>query len=152
MDVTLNAKLVFSLSVDCAPALEVGKNDEGCLFVIPITGGTFSGDGMGEGIRGKILPGGADWNTRYGVHAPEQVDASRVFAKYLIQTDDGVLIHVENEGFKSWKPGEQTKIVTNPRFQVQAGKYGWLNYGVYVGSLQGREDKSGVEINIYRME
>lgn len=151
MKTILNADLIFSLSVDCAPAIEVGKSEKGCLFVIPIIGGTFQGDGLGEGIKGTVVPGGADWNTRFGENAPQEVSASHVKAEYLIKTDDGVFIRVQNEGFKSWKDGEQTEIVTSPKFQVEKGKYDYLNYGVYVGSLKGRDDKSGVEIQIFRL-
>lgn len=149
---TLPARHVFSLSVDCAPALEIGKLDAGVLYIIPITGGRFAGDGMGEGIRGEILPGGADCNTRFGPHAPAKVEASHIMADYTIRTDDGVLIRVHNEGWKSWRPGQQTNIVTTPRFQVTGGKYEWLNYGVYVGTLVPREDQTGVELAIYRMD
>lgn len=154
MDVQLGAKLIFKLSVDCDPGKEVGMLDGGFLTAIPITGGTFEGDGLnGEGIRGKVLCGGADWNTRFGPNPPEETEASHVFAKYLIQTDDGVLIHIENGGYKSWKPGAQTKIITTPHFQVQKdSKYAWLNYGVYVGTLESREDHTGVEIQIFRMD
>ncbi len=148
---SLEATLIFHLSVDCAPAIEAGRNYEGCLFVIPLTGGSFSGVGMGEGIRGRVVPGGADWNTRYGPRAPEEVEASFISAEYLIETDGGVPIRVRNEGRKSWRPGEGTTIVTQPRFQVCKGKYEWLNYGVYVGTLVPRPDKTGVELDIYRM-
>lgn len=152
MDVALHAKLVFTLSVDCAPAMEIGRTNTGHLFAIPITGGRFSGDGLGAGIRGIVLPGGADYNTRLGEDTPAVVDASHICANYIIQTDDGVAITVRNEGWKDWTPGCATTIVTTPRFQTDKGIYGWLNYGVYVGTLSPRQDKSGVELQVYRME
>lgn len=151
MDVKLDSKLIFKLSVDCDPAMEIGKTDKGYFKVIPITGGTFEGDGLGDGIKGEVISGGADWNSKLGGDVVNNPRSSHVFAKYVIKTDDGTYIAIENEGFKGLKEGESTNIVTNPRFQVEAGKYEWLNYGVYVGSLAPREDKTGVEISIYKM-
>lgn len=139
----LNAELVFELTVEVGEVLEVGKIHEGFLRVIPITGGTFSG----PNIKGKVIPGGADWNTR----VDDKV--SHVFAKYCIQTDDGEFITVENEGFNDLtKP--QPFIRTTPRFQVREdSKYDWLNSGVFVGSLKTSTSvKSGVDIKIYKMK
>ena len=147
--IRLEAIQIMSLSVDCAPAIEVGGNTGESLYVIPITGGIFYGDGMGEGLNGVILPGGADWNTRFGV---DEVTHSRVRAEYLIQTNEGTVIRVLNEGQKSWALGQSTQIVTSPRFQVAAGTYDWLNFGVHVATLAPREDKSGVEISVFRLE
>lgn len=151
MNVKLDAKLIFKLSVDCDPAMEIGKTDKGYFKAIPITGGTFEGDALGDGIRGEVVSGGADWNSKLGRDVINNPRASHIFAKYLIKTDDGTYIAVENEGFKGLEEGEVTKIATNPRFQVAEGKYEWLNYGVYVGSLEPRKDKTGVEISIYKM-
>lgn len=145
----INAFHIMSLSVDCATEISVGGHLGESLFVIPIRGGVFFGDGMGEGLNGIVLPGGADWNTRFGI---DEITHSRVRAEYLIQTDDGVVIRVLNEGQKSWDAGRITQMVTSPRFEVAAGKYDWLNFGVYAGTLIPREDKSGVEISIFRLE
>lgn len=149
MKTELKATQIMTLSVHCGPAITVGGSAGESLYVIPITGGVFYGDGMGEGLNGVVLPGGADWNTRFGVN---EVTHSRVRAEYLIRTEDGVTIRVLNEGYKSWAPGESTKIVTSPRFQAAVGKYNWLNFGVYVATLAPRDDKSGVEISVFRLE
>lgn len=152
MKVQLNANLIFELSVDCSPPYELGKTNIGAMYVIPIMGGSFQGDGMGESIKGEILPLGADWNSRYGIDPINATEFSHVRAEYLLKTDDGIIIRVFNEGYKSWQPNTATEIVTVPRFQVGKGKYDWLNYGVYVGSLKARPNKSGVEIKIYRLD
>lgn len=133
----LEAEEIFRLHVICEKPLEVGKNPEGILRVIPIIGGTFNGK-----INGKVVPGGADWNT-------EREQGAHVFAKYLLQTEEGDYIAVENEGF--W--GENmTEICTVPKFTVKdEKKFGWLNTGVYVGSLKGGDNEGEIEIIIYRM-
>jgi hypothetical protein len=138
----LNAKLVMELSVDIGEIQVVGKTSKGYLRVIPITGGTFSGD-----ICGEIIPGGADWNTRLNN------GLTHVFAKYTMKTDDGVYISVENEGYL--EDGlSKSLIKTVPKFQVEEdGKYGWLEHGVFVASLNGKNsDIPGVCIKVYKLQ
>lgn len=136
----LKAELVIELCVQCTADLEVGNGLDGVLRVIPIVSGSFRGK-----LSGKVVSGGADWNTA------KSEQFSHVFAKYLLQTDDGEYIAVENEGILD-NFHTETVIKTVPKFTVnQAGRYGWLNYGVYVGSLEGGSEPGHVEIKIYRM-
>ena len=53
---------------------------------MPITGGEFSG----PDIRGKVLPGGADWQLI------RDDGVSELEARYTLSTDDGATIHVRN--------------------------------------------------------
>ncbi|MEA4932221.1 MAG: DUF3237 family protein, partial [Lawsonibacter sp.] len=101
--------------------------------------------------NGLILPGGADWNTVIGNGAEDLTGIRHVFAKYVIQTDTGVCIAVENEGWKSMSPDHTATIETVPKFQTAAPEYDWLNWGVYVGSLTPRPDKRGVMLRFYRL-
>ncbi|MDL2229438.1 DUF3237 domain-containing protein [Treponema sp. OttesenSCG-928-L16] len=148
--VQLRAEELMSLRVNCPEEarLWVGQNDFGLLRAICITGGTFKG----ERLRGTVVPGGADWNTGFGGDSPENFTSVDVFAKYLLKTDDGVYIAIENQG-KRDKTKEQPYIITTPRFFAPRGKYEWLNYGAYTGSLNGsiRDGVNGVDITIYRM-
>ncbi len=111
------------------------------LQVIPIVGGTFNG----LGIEGKVLPGGADWNTQF------DDGSGHVWAKYVLETCDGECIVVENEGFI--EPDSHRMIKTTPKFTAdQNGKYAYLNNGVYVGSLEpSSKDESAVEITFYQV-
>lgn len=136
----LNAELILELKVQCTTDLEVGKGLEGNLRVIPIIGGTFKGQ-----ISGKVVSGGADWNTALSERY------SHVFAKYLLYTEDGEYIAIENEGVID-NFNQDTTIKTVPKFTTkQNGAYGWLNVGVYVGSLEGGSEPGCVLIKIYRM-
>ena len=98
------------------------------------------------------MPGGADWNLGVGGDTEETVTSRTVFAKYLLQTDDGVYIAVENLGYKRIE-GENPVIQTTPSFHAPRGPYEWLNYGVYVASLSGStvDGVRGVDIRVYRM-
>ena len=135
----LEAEIIMKLHVKCGRDMEVGDDGKGFLRVIPIQGGSF--DGM---IKGEIIPGGADWNTSY------QNGGAHVYAKYLLRTDDGIYISVENEGMI--KAGEETQIKTTPCFQVRHdSRYSWLNSGIYAGSLTGGVNEGEVEITFYKM-
>lgn len=139
----LEAELVLELTVKIAPMQEVGEMGQGNLRIIPITGGTV----FGPYIKGTVLPGGADWNT--------VIDDTRnhVFAKYAFQTDDGVYIAIENEGYTD-KARPNAVIRTVPRFEVSRdSRYAWLLSGVFVGGLQkSTVVDSAMEIKIYKMK
>lgn len=145
----LDAELIMELTVDCPERIEVGANDFGYLRAIMINGGSFEG----EKLRGRVVPGGADWNMGYGGDNVDTVKSARVFAKYLLQTDDDVYIAIENSGYRNRMAKDQPMIITTPSFHAPKGKYEWLNHGVYVGSLQGRvkDGIQGVDIKIYKM-
>ncbi len=135
----LEAKEILHLHVICEKEMEVKEDGRGYLRVIPIVGGTF--DGI---INGTIVPGGADWNTTYGE------GVAHVFAKYLLKTEDGVYIAIENEGKIDFS--KEVRIRTVPRFQVSNDSpYAWLNNGVYVGELNFGEKPGQIEIIIYQL-
>lgn len=139
-EISLMAEEVLKIHAKCTPGLEVGRSRDGFLCVIPIVGGSFEGK-----ISGRVISGGADWNTRKdrGAH---------VFAKYLLQAEDGEYIAIENAGVIS-DDADDVKIKTIPSFTArEEGPYAWLNYGVYVGSLGGGDEEGTVEITIYKMK
>ena len=137
----LEAKELFRLKVFIAPPIEVGRVNGGVLQVIPIIGGTF----QGQDIAGKVLPGGADWNTTF------DDGTSHVEARYVLETNDGEYIVVENEGFIAMDSA--SRIKTSPSFIAdQNGKYHSLNHGSYVGELEASSaDENSVDITFYRM-
>ncbi|KAJ5691846.1 hypothetical protein N7462_001269 [Penicillium macrosclerotiorum] len=150
----------FTLEVDLSPALDFGDTHCGHRRFIPITGGTA----QGPKLQATILPGGGDWN------ALRQDGMGHVFAKYTIQTNDGVFISVTNEGWirkfeksSSSTPGESTVDVTemkqsewyartNPRFEVEDGPHGWLNRTLFVGDLHRPTMPNHVTIDVYAVE
>lgn len=151
MKVQLDAELIMELRADCPEEdrLVVGSNDWGYLKVIQIKGGYF----QGEKLKGRVISGGADWNLGMGSDHEETIRSRRVFAKYLLQTHDGVYIAIENLGNKYADNEKNTVIQTTPSFFAPKGKYEWLNYGVYVASLCGstKDGVRGVDIKIYKM-
>lgn len=139
--VQLAADVVMHLRVQITPPLVVGPTGQGRLQVIPIVGGKV----WGPVLNGTVVSGGADWNTF-------RADGlSHVFAKYLLMSDDGEYIAIENDGVMD--PNREAVIKTRPTFAVDSnGRYRELNHGVYVGELivtPGAQDS--VDITIYRL-
>lgn len=133
----------FEEQVTLAEAIPFGETPIGKRNIVPITGGTF----RGPQLRGKILPGGWDWQL---VHPSGCFD---LHADYMIQTDDGVLIHVVNEGrICPASNGAHETLLTTPVFEAPKGKYDWLNGGAYVGTVDGMsiDGKPGVRIRIFK--
>jgi hypothetical protein len=120
-------KFVYEEQVALASSMPVGETPMGKRNIVPITGGTFSG----PGLKGKILPGGWDW---------QLTNASGCFnlhADYMIQTDDGAIIHVVNAGLVCPNSaGTRDAMLTTPVFEAPKGKYDWLNGGAYIGTLE----------------
>ncbi|MDA3847557.1 MAG: DUF3237 domain-containing protein, partial [Vallitaleaceae bacterium] len=115
---TLDAELIMTLHVQCENPMEVKNDGSGYLRVIPIIGGSFEGK-----VDGIIVPGGADWNTT------RDNGVGYAFAKYLLKTNDGEYIAIENVGHIGMN--EDDRIKTSPTFQADhTGQYAWLNSGV----------------------
>ena len=126
------AKPVFQLLVTCSLPTPMGQRDGGTAVMIPITGGTVSG----EKLAGEVVPGGADW-------ALIKDDGTIcIRAHYAIKTRDGTLIEVFNEGINQIDRGSPTasaNMLTTPRFIAPDGEHAWLNSGVFVGTLLGEQ-------------
>ncbi|KAF9701704.1 hypothetical protein EKO04_000889 [Ascochyta lentis] len=150
----------FTLHVDLDHPQNFGKTAAGDRRFIPITGGRFEG----PKIKGKILPGGGDWNAV----RPDSV--VHVLAKYTIQTDDGVLINVHNEGYgrasqqtmegvfgddpakaSQAEGGEKWYTKVFSRFEVADGKYTWLNNTCFVGDLLPPTVPNHVKVEVYEI-
>ena len=130
----------MTLRVEVGESKRVGHVPEGELVIIPITGGTF----LGEHIRGTVCPGGADWNVTVSQ------ELCHVLARYWIQTDDGAVIAIENEGWLDLQHPQAT-LRTTPRFCCdQSGPYAYLMRGLYAGELRGLGD-NGVEIVVWKL-
>ena len=133
--------------------LVVGPSSHGLRRVVPITGGTFEG----PNIRGRVVPGGADWQ----FVRPDGVLA--VEARYTLQTADSVLIMVTNRGVRRGPPEVMARLGrgepvdpseyyfrTTAEFEAPlASKYAWLNESVFVGVAERQRDAA--IIRFYRV-
>jgi|SRR6185437_61994 len=139
----------FALSVTVAPALELGGTHLGRRRVIAITGGTVAG----PRLNGRVLPGGADWQTM----RPDGV--AELEARYTLQADDGALIGVVNRGFRHGPDAVIRKLIAGeavdpgayyfrcaPAFETAAPAHQWLTRTVFVGSGARHPDRVEIEI------
>lgn len=131
-------EFVFGAECQLADPIQFGETFEGPRRMIAILNGTFEG----PDIRGTIIStAAADWQyTRAdGVTQAE--------ATYAIKTDDDVIIQVENYGLRFGPEAVMKRLAegedvdpgeyyfrTNPRFKAPAGKYDWLNKGIFIGA------------------
>lgn len=125
---TPELEFVMQLNVTLGEAYTVGETQSGKRHVIPITGGTFAG----PLIKGTIINGGADYQL-----ISSDGTRTTLEAIYSIMTDDGVYIHVRNQGIvysgKDASGNDSFYFKAAPKFEApQDSKYFWLNNAIYV--------------------
>ena len=132
----------YDAVVTLAPATPVGDTPKGKRNRIPITGGTF----QGPRIKGKVLAGGMDWQL---IRADGFLE---VYAEYMMQADDGALIHVVNSGLISMRPGTPY-VRTTPVFEAPNGPHAWLNEAVFTGTIGAPPKEAGpaVLIRVFKL-
>ena len=86
----LSEKPILVIRAELADILKFGATPYGERRIINILGGTVEG----PKLKGKILPGGADWQI---VRADGVVHLE---ARYTVETDSGGLILVNSEGYR----------------------------------------------------
>lgn len=127
----------FELRVQVGPPLDVGPIPGGRRRIVSILGGTFEGSGM----KGRVLPGGADWQI---VRAD---GLGELDTRYTLETDDGKLIYVQNVGIRHASPEVTAKLMagqpvdpslvyfrTVPKFETSALELAWLMRSIFVGT------------------
>ncbi|ASV31657.1 DUF3237 domain-containing protein [Maribacter cobaltidurans] len=130
-------EFLFEENVLLEPAQELGVTTYGNRRIINIVGGTFEG----PKLKGKILRGGADWQT------VREDGTADLVAQYTLQTDDGALIYIVNKGVRHASPevlqrmknGEDVDpseyyMRTAATFETSHEKYKWLNKIIAVAS------------------
>jgi hypothetical protein len=93
--------------------IELGDVQElGARRIVRVMGGRF----WSKDLNGTILAGGGDWQhiRRDGV---VEIDT-----RYTLQTDDGALIYLTNEGLR-----DGAYMRTFSRFESEEPRYSWVN-------------------------
>jgi hypothetical protein len=148
----INLVHLCDLTVELGTPIELGENLRGRRRIIPIIGGSVTG----QRLSGRILNLGADWQTIFADGSAE------LDTRYAIETHDGAIIDIRNFGFRHGPPevlemlarGETVDasryyMRTQPRFETGDKRYAWLNCTVFVGS--GARLASSVLITIYEV-
>jgi hypothetical protein len=118
-----STEYVFTIYATISGAMTVGDTTRGQVRAIPITGGEVEG----ENIRGRVVPGGADWQ-RSRADGITEIEAT-----YAIELDDMTLVKVINRGIIDGKsPPENRYFRTAIRFEAPKGPHQWLNEAIFL--------------------
>jgi hypothetical protein len=141
-------EFVFELRAEVGTPVVLGSRR-----IVPVGSGTFEG----PSIKGRLHPGGADYQV---IHAD---GFTEVDARYMLETDQGELIYVSNQGMRHGPPDviaklnagqsvDQSQIYfrTVPRFETAAPGLAWLTRAIFV--CVGERYPAGVVIRFYRVD
>jgi hypothetical protein len=133
----LKSEFAFQANVTVDKPLVVGPAQNGLRRIVPITGGTVTG----PKLKGKVLPGGADWQF------VRSDDTLSIEAKYTLQAEDGTLIMITNRGVRRGPKEVIEKLArgeavdpsqyyfrTVAEFEAPTNSpHAWLNHSIFVG-------------------
>ena len=144
---------VCYLEIALDPITEMGAGRAGKRRIIPIVGGTVSGDR----IRGRVLNVGADWQTIFSNKLAE------LDTRYVIETHDGAIIEVVNYGYRHGPDqiieaiarGEEVApdsyyMRTHARLETGDSRYEWVNKTLFIGV--GARKKQAVLLQLYAVK
>jgi uncharacterized protein DUF3237 len=143
----------FEMHVNVGAPVMVGQVPRGQRRIVSILGGTFEG----PNIKGKVVPGGADWQI---IRAD---GFSELDTRYTLETDKGQLIYVQNAGIRHAAPAVMEKLLkgetvdpklvyfrTVPTFETAAPDLQWLARSIFIGT--GERYPTEVVIRFWRVE
>ncbi|WP_441243181.1 DUF3237 domain-containing protein [Tardiphaga sp. 768_D3_N2_1] len=148
----LATKYVFSLSIKVGTPIVVGDLGYGIRRVIPVLGGSV----QGEGIKGTIHSGGADFQ----VIRPDGF--TELEAKYAFELDDGAVVYIENIGVRFGPKDALDRIARGeaadpaliyfrsvPKFETGHPRYRWLMQNLFIGVGARHPDR--VELAVHQV-
>jgi hypothetical protein len=100
--------LTLDIRAEVGEPVDLGEVAGGRRRMVPITGGTFEGRG-GLAIRGRVRPGGADWQL---IQADGLTEAD---ARYVLETDRGQTIAVRNRGLRHAPADVMRRLLSGER-------------------------------------
>lgn len=157
MSVTVSApalRFFATLLVEVSEPIDVGRTPLGLRRIVPITGGTVTGDGW----SGRVLPGGADFQ----LHPDERT--SHLQARYAVETEDGVRLYVDNTALRAGSAEDVAALSRGervdpariyfrcwPRIHAPNGsRFEWLNERLCVGT--GEREPDRVRIDVFALD
>jgi len=145
-------EFAFEAVAEIGAPLDVGVTPHGRRRIIPVLGGRFEG----PAVRGRILPGGADWQIL------RDDGLAELDARYTLETDRGALIYVSNRGLRHGPPEVMQKLNaglpvdpgsyyfrTVAAFETSAPECEWLTRAIFLGAAERFPDK--VVVRFWRL-
>jgi hypothetical protein len=143
----------FEIRATVAAPTEVGQLPQGRRRIVAITGGTFEG----PGLKGRIVPGGADWQ----LIQPDGL--SELDTRYTLETDKGQIVYVQNKGIRHAPPDVMKRLLagepvdpklvyfrTVPTFETASPDLQWLARSVFIGI--GERYPNDVRVRFWKVE
>jgi len=125
------------LWVDVGAPLEVGDVGHGLRRLIPIVGGHC----VARDWTARVLPGGADFQLLVSDRS------ARLEARYVLETDGGDRIYVDNQAVRSAAPEVMARLLRGeqvdpaqvyfrcvPRFEVSSPSLAWMRERLFLGT------------------
>ena len=125
------------LSVQVGAPLEVGQTAHGVRRLIPILAGTAKG----QDWTARVLPGGADFQLLVTNRMAE------LDARYVLETDGGDLIYVQNRAIRTASPEVMAQLVRGevvdpqlvyfrctPSFETASRTLAWISERLFIGT------------------
>jgi hypothetical protein len=100
--------LTLEVHAEVGEPIELGEVAGQRRRMVPILGGAFEGHGA-LAIRGRVCPGGADWQR---IHPDGLTEAD---ARYILETDRGQMIAVRNRGLRHASPDVMKRLLSGER-------------------------------------
>ncbi len=148
----LKTKYVFSLAIQVGTPVVAGDLGYGTRRVIPVLGGTVTG----EGVNGTIHQGGADFQ----IIRPDGF--TELEAKYTFELDDGAVIYIANYGIRFGPKEALDRIARGeivdpaliyfrsvPKFETAHPDYRWLMQNLFIGVGARHPDR--VELAVHQV-
>jgi Protein of unknown function (DUF3237) len=148
----LSEQPIFTVRAELAEILHFGATPLGVRRVINILGGRVEG----PRLRGRILPGGADWQL---IRADAVAD---IHARYTIQADNGAHILVESLGLRHGPPDVIEQLArgdavdpsryyfrTVMRFETADPQFAWLNR--IIALARGAREQLAVRLDVFEV-
>ena len=136
-------EFIFTIFATIADVMTVGDTATGQVRAIPITGGEV----VGENIKGRVVPGGADWQRTRSDGVTE------LEATYAIELSDRTLVKVVNRGIiVPPASGTTAYFRTAIEFVAPTGKWRWLNEAIFLCTAGLVQDKPNtVQIDVFKL-
>jgi len=144
---------IFTVDAELAAVLSLGNTPYGERRVVGISGGTVAG----RKLKGRILPGGADWQII------RKDGAADIQARYVIETDRGARVVVDSKGLRHGPAEVLERLArgdkvdpaeyyfrTAMRFETADTELDWLNR--ILALARGERSARSVRLDVYEVE
>lgn len=141
-----------NVSVEVATPVDIGETAHGRRRMVAILGGEVGGGTM----RGRVLPGGADYQLVLGG------TLAMLDARYMLELDDGAQVFVHNTALRVASPEVTARLLRGepvapeavyfrcqPRFETASPAWAWLQQHQFIGT--GQRDPSRVRMSFYKV-